>query len=307
MNKFTVIVAVALVATSAFASKARLGALQASPHLQDTRDVFAEPDQAMVHGEFATIELSGNTSGANDTSPNAEGGFVRKMGENGALGAYVGNKTGLATDSLALVGSSPKLQNPLNVYYASKMGDMTWGLGLNYSAAEDKVAKSKSSSMGLNASVNSAAGWEANLALGLTGEATLADTTKFEQKTPLTLAGGYWMDTGRPEQLLEVSMALQAGKMQSCLDIVPIAKGTTIAPSAKVTSTIVGKDCAIGENSLLTCCLLMDDVLVGANCQLTGVILDDGVVVEDGVVIQGSIDNVRVIAAGSRIGRGSKL
>lgn len=196
MNKFTVIVAVALVATSAFASKARLGALQASPHLSDTRDVFSKPDQALTHGEFATMELSNNAAGANDTAPNAEGGFVRKMGENGALGAYIGNKANQASKSMNLITTvTPKIQNPLNVYYASKMGEMQWGLGFNYSNGEDKVAKNKSSSMGLNASLTSNAGWDAQLAFGLSGEATQADTTKVEQKSPVTLSGGYWIDS----------------------------------------------------------------------------------------------------------------
>ncbi len=202
MNKFTVIVAVALVATSAFASKARLGALQSSPHLQDTRDVFVEPDQALAHGEFATIELSANSvyTGAagtgNDASPAAEGGFVRKMGENAALGAYLGNKAmNQANNAMALVAATPKIQNPLNVYYANKMGEMQWGLGLNYSNSEDKVAKNKSISTGLNASISSTAGWEAQLGLGIAGEATNADTIKYEQKSPMLLSGGYWMDT----------------------------------------------------------------------------------------------------------------
>lgn len=217
MNKITVMVAVALVATSAFASKSRLGALQSSPHLLDTRDVFVEPDQAMVHGEFASMELSANAAGNNDGKPNAEGGFVRKMGDNAALGAWIGNKSNLATTSLSTVGAAPTLQNPLNVYYASKMGDMTWGLGLNYSAAEDKANKSKASSMGLNASVNSAAGWEASLALGLTGESTSLDTTKYEQKSPMSLKGGYYMDT----MYLYGKYSMYGGKAKN------IAAGTT--------------------------------------------------------------------------------
>lgn len=218
MNKLTVIVAVALVATSAFASKSRLGALSNAAHLSDTRDVFTKPDQAMAHGEFASMELSAN-SGANDTAPNAEGGFVRKMGDNSALGAWVGNKSNLASTSMALVGGTPKLQNPLNLYYASKAGDMTWGLGLYHSAAEDKVAKSKSAAMGLNASVKSAAGWDATLGLGLTGEATSTDTTKYEQKSPMSLTGGYWMDT----MYLYAGLSMYGGKSKT------VSSGATVS------------------------------------------------------------------------------
>lgn len=192
----TIIVAVALCATSAFASKARLRALSASPHLQDTRDVFAEPDQALVHGEFVSIETSANdaTTG-NDTAPNAQGGFVRKLNDNSAMGAWLGNKTNLVQDSFTTVGATQTIQNPLNLYYAAKAGDMQWGAGFNYSSFEDKgITKTKSSSMGLNVSASSTAGWEANLGLGLSGESN-DGTTKEEPKSPVSLFGGYWMDT----------------------------------------------------------------------------------------------------------------
>lgn len=186
-----VLAAVALVTTPAFASKARLGALQSAAHLSDTRDVFARPDQAMAHGEYATLEVGG-TAG----TPNAEGGFARKMGDSATLGAYLGNKTGLAHSSLSKSASYTfTIQNPLNVYYASKMGDMSWGLGLQYAASENKIAKNKSSVMGLTASATSNAGWNAEIGLGLTGEATIADTTKVEQSSPMSISGGYLMDS----------------------------------------------------------------------------------------------------------------
>ncbi|MBL7543042.1 MAG: hypothetical protein JNL11_04460 [Bdellovibrionaceae bacterium] len=202
MKKMTIIVAVALAATSAYASKARLKALSNSPHLQDTRDILREPDQALVHGEFVTIETSGNAAGVtaagvggNDGAPQAEAGFVRKMNDTSALGAWLGNKTNLSAGGLTDAGSTVSLQNPLNLVYASKAGDIAWGLGLNYSNFDDKANKNKSSSMGLNASASSTSGWEAHLGLGLTGEATAADTKKFEQKSPMSLSGGYWLDT----------------------------------------------------------------------------------------------------------------
>lgn len=191
MKKMLVLAAVALVTTPAFASKARLNALQNPAHTSDTRDVFARPDQALVHGEFATLEVGG-TAG----TPNAEGGFSRKMGDNGALGAYLGNKKGLAHDSLSQSASYTfTIQNPLNVYYANKMGDLAWGLGLQYANSENKIAKSKSSAMGLTASATSNAGWNAQVSLGLTGEATIADTTKVEQSSPMSIGGGYQMDS----------------------------------------------------------------------------------------------------------------
>lgn len=200
----TIIVAVALAATSAFASKARLRALSNAAHLSDTRDVFAEPDKAVNMGEVVAMEASNNsgsvsTPGGNDAaSPNAEGGFVRKWNDNMAMGAWLGNKSSLSaaglSDAGASSGSGTSIQNPLNLYFASKAGDMAWGVGLNYSNYEHKGNKDKASSMGLNVGASTAM-WEASLGMGLTGEATDNDATKYEHKSPMALHGGYWMDT----------------------------------------------------------------------------------------------------------------
>lgn len=219
MKKMTIIVAVALCATSAFASKARLKALQSAGHLSDSRDVISvKPDQALVHGEFVSLETSANTSGANDTAPNGEGGFVRKINDTSAMGAWLGAKSeSLATSALSLAGSTQTIQNPLNLYYASKAGDMSWGVGLNYSNFENKSNNNKASSMGLNASIASTAGWDAQLGLGLTGEATVANATKYEQKSPAFISGGYWLDT----MYLFGKYAMTGGKAKN------IAAGTT--------------------------------------------------------------------------------
>lgn len=201
MKKMLVLAAVAIATTPAFASKARLQALQSPAHTSDTRDVFKRPDQALVHGEFVTLEVGPGSDAAvtDSNSVNAEGGFVRKLGESSALGAYLGNKLGLAHSSLSLSTAYSKankstIQNPLNLYYANKMGDMTWGLGLQYSSSDIKSVKSKSSTMGLNASATGSV-WNAQLALGLTGEATAIDTNKIEQKAPVAISGGYSIDT----------------------------------------------------------------------------------------------------------------
>lgn len=180
-----------LSATSAFATKARFDSLQNSAHLSDTREIFIKPDQASTYGEFVTME-----SGATAGTPNAEGGFSRKLGDNSALGAHLGNKEGLSQRALSLASAYTfKIQNPLNVYYSNKMGEKSWGLGFQYANSEDKKAMSKSSTMGLMASMTSSSGWDAQVALGLSGEATIADTTKVEQSLPLSLSGSYNMDT----------------------------------------------------------------------------------------------------------------
>lgn len=178
-------------ATSAFATKARVDSLQSAWHLSDTRDIFTKPDQAGAFGEFVTME-SGTTAG----TPNAEGGFSRKLGDNSSLGAHLGNKEGISQRALSLASAYTfKIQNPLNVYYSNKMEGKSWGLGFQYANSEDKKLMSKSSAMGLMGSMTSSSGWDAQVALGLSGEATIADTTKVEQSLPLSVSGAYNMDT----------------------------------------------------------------------------------------------------------------
>jgi len=204
MKKLLVLAAVTIASVSAFASKARLNALQASMHLSDAQDVVGhaggpiKPDQAAANGEWVTLEWGGTTT----ATSNAEGGFVRKMGDNAAMGAYLGNRSDtFATFRAATTTPASYLNqpNPLNLYYGAKAGDMTWGLGLFYVSAENKVAKQKENITGLTASATSAAGWDAQLLLGLGGETkneiTVGSERALKAGSNMKLSGGYAMDT----------------------------------------------------------------------------------------------------------------
>ncbi len=216
MKKLFVLAVVTVASASAFASKARLDALQNARHLSDPQDVVGhsttrpvQPDQALNHGEWVSFEW-GSNRGATNTTPtkNAEGGFVRKIDDNAAMGAYLGNKseaynTFLTLSGVSTTGTGPTAllnqNNPLNLYYAAKAGDLQWGLGLFYVSNDRKTTKQKENIMGLNASVSGAAGWDAQLTVGLGAEGKNEQTAGSELTlkggSNIQASGGYKMDT----------------------------------------------------------------------------------------------------------------
>lgn len=200
MKKLLLIAAVSLAATSAFASKARLSALQNAAHLSDTQDVLTKPDAAASMGEFVTFEFGPTV----DATTNAEGGFVRKHGD-AAWGAYFGH----TSDSVTLYRSTAKAapyslgigtaaqDNPINLFYATKTSEMSWGAGLFYTNSDLKAVNEKQNAMGLVGSMTMGA-LDANLSIGLgnTASKTTAGTeVKLTGKTTAKLAVRYAMDS----------------------------------------------------------------------------------------------------------------
>ena len=137
MKKLMLIAVVTIASVSAHASKARLAALQNAAHLSDIQDtVQAKPDQA-VNYEAATVEFGGAAAGQE-----AEGGFIRKMGD-AAFGLYLGRSSttylaatsavasaaGANADETAVYNSLFAQDNTLQLTYATKMGSMTDGAG----------------------------------------------------------------------------------------------------------------------------------------------------------------------------------
>lgn len=216
MKKSLLIAALTLVSASAFASRARVQALQNAAHLSDVQDILPKPDQAAALPEFATIEFGTMNSAAATTTttttyaaspgtPIASGGFTRKMG-NGALGLYLNNTdltTNLYRGLCATAGvTCLSVENPLNLIYGMNTGDMTWGVGFLYSKSErkpDTVTSQKSQDvMGVALSASGKAGWDAQFATGFGSNAKVGSAsgdTKFTGQGTYRLAGGYKMDT----------------------------------------------------------------------------------------------------------------
>lgn len=209
MKKLLLLAAVTMVATQANASKARLNALGNAEHLMDVQDVLERPDRATMFGEFVTFEM-GDTANKDDATTtsneadvlNAEGGFVRMSGDS-AWGAYLGNNStsaaayrGLAAAADAELNQTQN--NPLNLFYAAKAGDMSYGAGLFYTASEDKALKTKQGVTGLVGSMTMGA-IEAKLLLGLGNTAednsNAAAEAKLTGSTTAKLHGAYRMES----------------------------------------------------------------------------------------------------------------
>ncbi len=231
MKKILLIAAVTIASVSAHASKARLSALQDAKHIEDIQEVFqSEPDQALRY-EAATVEFGGGTG-----APEAEGGFIRKMGDS-AWSMYLGRSSTTYSGAAALAaeefgGSDTETtalndafaqDNTLQLTYASKMGEISWGAGLFYvsndfkngqsfgtvgGATTDFDADKKQDIMGLLIGANNGT-WDVQLRQGLTGKTELNDVANLTNGTSLAngqdielnstnstkLSGGYKMDT----------------------------------------------------------------------------------------------------------------
>lgn len=227
MKKLMLIAAVMIASVSAHASKARLTSLQNAAHLSDFQDVVQSKPSEAVNYEAATVEFGSATG-----TPNAEGGFVRKMGD-AAWGLYLGRNSttyadaattaaeaaGANTDEDTALGSAFGQDNSLQFTYAMKTGSLAWGVGLFYvssdfkngktftSAAETLTADKKQNIMGLVASAGNGT-WDAQLRQGFSGKTELNDVSgstiaaitngadvELNSTNSTKISGGYLMDT----------------------------------------------------------------------------------------------------------------
>ncbi len=198
MKNTLLIAALALAATPAMASKARVSALNSSAHLSDITDVQTNASKINEHGEWLTFEFGNNNyTAAGTATPRAEGGFVRSMGDS-KYGFYLGShptwvdevRTGFVT------GTYLTNENPVNLFYGSKMGgDLSWGLGLLYSNSDKKTTTEKQSALGVNFGLTGS-NWDAALTVGAMNTYK-KDSTKvdFKGNPAIDLAGTYTMDT----------------------------------------------------------------------------------------------------------------
>lgn len=121
--------------------------------------------------------------------------------------------------------------------------------------------------------------------------------------------GGYWMDVGRPEQLLVATRAAATGAVGTDIPVNCVGTGTKVAVTATLDpTTVIGSNCSIGENSVLTGCIILNDVKIGSGVRLNHVVVGDAAIIEDDVVVNAHPDGpTPVVAAGSTICRGSKF
>lgn len=229
MKKLMLIAAVTIASVSAHASKARLNSLQNAAHLSDFQDVVQSKPSEALNYEAATVEFGSATG-----TPNAEGGFVRKMGD-AAWGLYLGRNSAtylsaadaaaaaldndVANENTALDEAFSQ-DNSLQLTYAMKAGSIGWGVGLFYVSNDFKNGKTfaegtstftadkKQNIMGLVASAGNGT-WDAQLRQGFSGKTEINDVSAEANMTVIAngqdlelnstsstkIRGGYLMDT----------------------------------------------------------------------------------------------------------------
>lgn len=191
MKKAIVLAALTFASASAFASTARMNALgatatnvQAVTTADDVQEIFYNPAKVFNFGDVLTIETAG------------EGGFIRSHGDS-KYGIYFNNKSATFAELIAKANAAPfsagllTEQNPFEVFYGTKGGDLAWALSFKYSQAEDKKNSLKANTMGLRAGVGTDA-YEAYINLGLAGKSESAAVTA-QNDLGLRIGGEYFL------------------------------------------------------------------------------------------------------------------
>ncbi len=175
--KQLLVIAIALASTNAFASRARVKSLGNSAHITDTQSIFSNPAKMFLMGDFVSLESgktdTNNAAAAANPNDNAEGTLVRSMGD-AKVGLALGHKSenasmfGLRSMLAATVAANSKFeqQNPIELSYGMKSGDMTWAATLVYSNYNDKKNEIKEDSAGVRLGLLMGA-WDINVGIGL--------------------------------------------------------------------------------------------------------------------------------------------
>lgn len=190
MKKLLVVAALTMAAApAAMASKARVEALANSRHVLDFQSAFDRPYQFLALSEQATIEWGDKGEAA---APHAEGGFVKRHND-AAFGVYFGRRSADFSEAVTVAntmtapGTFLKEQNGLNLFYAGKMSDWTYGVTLKYSNGKDDGADQKVSSSGLALGITDGT-WDVELVQGLSGKSENgSDSVESKGLTNLTV------------------------------------------------------------------------------------------------------------------------
>ena len=181
----------AVLSTSAFASKARLEALgqdaDGSQFVDDARNVLLNPAHLNYHKDFVTMEF-GDTSNPDDAaaSPKAEGGMFKASG-NMVYGIYFGNEND-NDDRDTAMGTANVVNDTNNTdFFIAGDAGVQWGARLSYHQFKNKQggADQKSDLTTLRVGVISG-DTEGFLKFGLTNKAENG-TAEFEAKTDMDL------------------------------------------------------------------------------------------------------------------------
>ena len=194
-KQLTVALGLAVLATPAFASKARLQALgedtNGSFYINDNRNIFLNSAQVNTHKDLVTFE-TGDTSESidNASTPRSEGGFFTAKG-NMVYGVHLGSESA-TSNALRTWADASNEQNMLDVFVGGDAG-MKWGANLSYSnVAEggtidnDKVMRTR-----LGVAQDN---WDAFANVSLMNESQDENGADFKGKMGYQVGGSYMMN-----------------------------------------------------------------------------------------------------------------
>ncbi len=213
------------------ASKARMNALQAAPHIKDFQWIFDNPTHLNYVPDQFLLELGdGNSStsqyklGPNVSlfaptavvkagptmtmnivpEPGAEGGFLMTQ-DDSKWGFYMGRKSGVTTQGRLLFGFLGQ-ENPIEFMYGLQ-GDLNWAVTASYSNSDKKETGGKQQAYGIRTGVSTDV-WDAYALFGLGSGATGADLSgdgtlataaetdvEYKGSPSGKLGGGYHVDS----------------------------------------------------------------------------------------------------------------
>ncbi|AZZ35689.1 hypothetical protein CIK05_02360 [Bdellovibrio sp. qaytius] len=203
--KLLLSLAIVLSATSAFATRARVQALGNAAHLVDSSTVYMKPADIFAVSDSVTIEsgLTATTPATGTTSASGtEALVIRSMGDaKWALSLGHDDETVLAqragANSIAGFTGGVSQQNPFELTYGMKAGDLAWAATLAYSNFNNKVAESKESTTNVKFGAATSS-WDASVDLGVmskTESGTGTTKDEFKGKSNVAVRGGYWVSS----------------------------------------------------------------------------------------------------------------
>lgn len=165
-RQLTVALGLAVLSTSAFATKARLQGLgediYGSFYVNDARNIWLNPAQINNHKDMVTFEWGDNNNLADQAStPRSEGGVYKSYG-NLVYGVHFGSASnsanqlraasGIATAELTLAGTTIESVdltgnanegNNIDLFVGGDAG-LKWGANLGYNRTKDEASNSRS-------------------------------------------------------------------------------------------------------------------------------------------------------------------
>lgn len=191
--------AIVLASTSAFATRARVTALGNAAHIVDSSTVAFKPADIFAVSDSVTIE-SGMTNaapGTNTSTDGAEALVIRTAGD-AKWALSLGHDDAKIYSQRADAGSTIGQQNPFELTYGMKAGDIAWAATLAYSNFNNKAASVKDTTTNLKFGAATSS-WDVAVDLGLANKTTSATSTttedEFEGKSNIAVRGGMWVSS----------------------------------------------------------------------------------------------------------------